>query len=461
MLLTLKPPFNNGIKSPHELFLNSKSSYSPPMIPGGLPPAPDPSDRRMSNTHRGLPPPSAMSLPPPERPPADRGLPGMAPLGQLPGPPSQWQGAEDSMRNWLLAKAEEDRRKQEEERTRQEGLRLDQRKIEQSMLRESLSGGVPPVMVPLIFAGMGGGSLPNSAVEWAQHYLAQMSLQTQQQAQQVQQQQQQLQQAQQATQGHHPPSEPRRDNRMIPPNPYGSQPPLQPAPQASQPQYGRPTGTGELQIQAPPSGAASQALHSIHQPPSAQQEQQTSQGIYFHHWVPPDKQSSGNQPPTPSNKSQHGSPFSQSQQSHLRSDYQNSPKKRKATGTHHPPPAPTSQPGDRSPPYSQASSTGTDEARREGPHSRQASAGSSSRGYDAVPRPSSHQQRQEAMSGGASGSLGQITEPKPYTPGSSSHSSEPSMQASVQSETRQNDQSRYAEMRHSIPAMTTTPKRED
>lgn len=73
-----------------------------------------------------------------------------APFGVMPAPPAQWQGQEESMRNWLLAKAEEDKRKQEEERTRQETLRLEQRKIEQAMLRESLQGGIPPQMVPMV-----------------------------------------------------------------------------------------------------------------------------------------------------------------------------------------------------------------------------------------------------------------------------------------------------------------------
>lgn len=85
------------------------------------------------------------------------------------------------MRNWLAAKAEEERRRQEEERrrqeeekTRQESLRLEQRKIEHEMLRTSLSGGIPPVMVPVVFAGLGGGILPQQILEWAQHVMAQL-----------------------------------------------------------------------------------------------------------------------------------------------------------------------------------------------------------------------------------------------------------------------------------------------
>lgn len=71
------------------------------------------------------------------------------------------------MRHWLLAKAEEDKRKQEEERTQQEALRLEQRKIEHDILKTSLSEGIPPYMIPMIFAGMGSKNLPNASVEWA------------------------------------------------------------------------------------------------------------------------------------------------------------------------------------------------------------------------------------------------------------------------------------------------------
>ncbi|KAK5160264.1 hypothetical protein LTR16_012354, partial [Cryomyces antarcticus] len=105
-----------------------------------------------------------MTLPDPNRgqPPLPQ------PMGPMPAPPSQWQGAEESMRNWLVAKSEEDKRKQEEEKTRQEGLRLEQRKIEQSMLRDSMQGGVPPQLLPIMFAGMGGANLTNLSVEWLQ-----------------------------------------------------------------------------------------------------------------------------------------------------------------------------------------------------------------------------------------------------------------------------------------------------
>jgi len=180
----------NDIKPPHDYssYKYSHSRYSPPDSPRHLPSFLNGGESSMNNPHRGLPAPLGLSLPPPDRGQSTAPL-----LGQLPAPPPQWTGQDESMRNWLQAKAEEDRRKQEEERTKQENLRLDQRKVEQSMLRESLQGGVPPPMVPLIFAGMGGGNLPGHTLEWAQQYLAQLSLQNQQQQQQIQAQQQQIQ----------------------------------------------------------------------------------------------------------------------------------------------------------------------------------------------------------------------------------------------------------------------------
>jgi hypothetical protein len=64
----------------------------------------------------------------------DSDLSATAPLGALLAPLSQWAGADESMRNWLMAKAEEDRRKQEEEKTKQEALRLDRLRIAQANL---------------------------------------------------------------------------------------------------------------------------------------------------------------------------------------------------------------------------------------------------------------------------------------------------------------------------------------
>jgi hypothetical protein len=264
------------------------------------------------------------------------------PMGQLPAPPQQWQGAEESMRNWLHAKAEEDKRKQEEEKTRQEALRLEQRKIEQDMLRTSLTGGIPPYMIPMVFAGMGGGNLPNASLEWAQHYMAQAHHLQQQQIQQPQ---------LLPSQGPTSPEElQRRDSRAIgPPFPAPQHPApvtlpstpigpastqqsagflpsyqMSPASRSRQATQGQGTitrppatshlprlNTGEISIQPPPTSSGMQILpvqssHPLQQTQSAQQQEtQPSPSIYFHHWQPPTQtgtSNSANQPTTPSGK---------------------------------------------------------------------------------------------------------------------------------------------------------------
>ncbi|KAI1629230.1 hypothetical protein EDD37DRAFT_644990 [Exophiala viscosa] len=379
-------------------------------------------DSRMNNSHRGLPLPAGLSLPPPDRGHSTAPL----TLGHLPAPPSQWTGQDDSMRSWLHAKAEEDRRKQEEEKTRQEGLRLDQRRIEQNMLRESLQGGVPPPMVPLIFAGIGGGNLPSHTLEWAQQYLATLSIQNQQQQQQIQAQHQQLQQMSPDT---------HRDSRAIPPNPYGeSQPPQSAQPsQGSISAQGGPThGQSRNSISSQPPATALSRLnttefiptlttnqshrHSLHHPlqqtQTAGADQPSGPGLFFHHWTPPNPSSASNQPPTPSGKSQHGSPFSQNAGSHLRSDYQNSPKKRKVAPGQAVS-APTSDPLN---PMSTRSSRERDMSpghrHRPSRHSRQNS-DVSIRDHDMggrhVARPSSRQQRRDELSGGGPGPRRQLT----------------------------------------------------
>ncbi len=412
----------------------------------------------------------------------DRGPPPVGqPLGQLPAPPTQWQGADESMRNWLQAKAEEDRRKQEEERTRQETLRLEQFKIGQTMLRESLQGGVPPYMVPMVFAGMGGGNMPNASLEWAQHYMAQISFQQQQQ-----QQQQQPALPPQAT------LEPRQDSRTITgpqPNPYATQQPISQAiaappfqsgqqlpSQAQQssamvPTYQLPNtssaariqaqqalpqmslpisaprpppqsqlprlNTNELRVAQPPSGTqvGVHSLHPLQQSQSAQpQEQhQSSSPNIFIPWNPPASQPGSNAPITPSGRSQQESPFSQSANSHLRSDHVPSPKKRKTT-TNQGGSGQTSQAAhETSPPFSQTSSSSTPSGRRGG-HSRQRS-DASSRGYDTLGRPTSRQRQPESAHTSAPGS-GQIGSTAHQTP-ATSVSNEPTRQASASSETRQ------------------------
>jgi hypothetical protein len=347
MLLTLKQSAHHGYKSFHDYSPPtppSSSRFSPALTNAGpsfppLPPATQSTTKPMSTPHRGLPPPAAMTLPQPTQPSSLGQAPFNQPPGQLPAPPQQWQGSEEPMRNWLHAKAEEDKRRQEEEKTRQEGLRLEQRKVEQEMLRASLAGHIPPHMIPIIFAGMGGASpaLVNTSLEWAQHYMVQAQ-QVQQQA--IQQQQQQLQAI-----GPHPHSSPelRRETRQLS-HPYVQSQHPAPAPLPSTPigsgsqqnpgfipsypmSPGRGRGqlpgpgtlsrlpqsselprlnTGEMHIHQPPQGPPGQSSHPLHQTQSAnpsQQESQSSPSIYFHHWQPPTSQTStsgANQPSTPS-----------------------------------------------------------------------------------------------------------------------------------------------------------------
>ena len=426
MLLTQKPLQQLGYADPHAYsspVQRSPSSYyaTPPKSASSLPPLPDSRPRRMSTPHRGLPPPSVMerSLPLPDRAPPTN----PHSLGALPAAPTQWQGQDESMRSWLQAKSEEDRRKQEEEKSRQEGLKLEQRKIEQNMLQESLRGGIPPPMVPMIFASIGGANIANISVEWAQHYMAQISLQ-QQQAQ-IQQQQVQQQQVQQVQQIQQPPPqiqsspELRRDNRLITgpnPNPYGAQqmqPPAQNTPaQPTQPTQSNTSFTPsyqnsalsadrvrpQQQLQAAPptsnprpSTSSSSLtrlntgdLHALppgtsairlggqqplQQTQTTQQQEQPSSPLYFHHWQPPDAQgkSKDKEHGTPSGKSQHTSPNQQPAGSHLRSEYTTSPKKRKATGGHQPAPTPSSH---TSPSFSHQGSSGSTSGRRRRANSR-------------------------------------------------------------------------------------------
>lgn len=390
-----------GFKTPHDYsppFISSAARFSPKVNGGSFRSLPASASNTMGTPHRGLPPPAAMTLPDP-----GRGPPPMSqPMGQMPAPPSQWQGAEESMRNWLMAKAEEDKRKQEEEKTRQEGLRLEQRKIEQSMLRESMQGGIPPHLVPMIFAGIGGGNLANISLDWLQQYVAQL--------QAAQQQQQSLSQA---------PVSPelRRETRLISqpqPGVYGVAPQapqsalsttsvLPGQPLIAQPQHaafatsayaggslsptsraratqtsghvGAPTSaprppaqsqlprltTNEMHIQQPPTAPA--GVHSLQQQSQPLQEQQSSSpSIYFHHWVPPTSQGGGgtsaNPPATPS-------------------DYTSSPKKRKAQGGHQAAPPPTTT--YTSPSFSQISSSASTPARRG--HAR-ARSDASTRGFE-------------------------------------------------------------------------------
>ena len=232
--------------------------------------------------------------------------------GSLPPPPQHWTGSDDSMRNWFQARAEEEKTKQEEERTRQESLRLEQRKIEMDMLRASLGGGIPPPMVPLVFAGMGsGGTLPQAALDWAHQFISSQG-QTQHPQllpprpptpeSQREAGSQQYQSTGQVETGQAPTGYPA----------YGESP-TRPRGQTIAGVMNRPAASSNLSgSNTPQSGQGLQSSASTsgpfqqQQPPGGQSSQQDpSPSIYFHHWQPPATQSSqggpsSNRPASPS-----------------------------------------------------------------------------------------------------------------------------------------------------------------
>ncbi|KAI0181414.1 hypothetical protein GGR52DRAFT_35932 [Hypoxylon sp. FL1284] len=372
-MLTSKQPVHHGYRPVHDLPTPPRSSpplsvvqdsFQKPYI--GLSQQQSPSAKPMSAPHRGLPLPAAMTLPQP--PPPAPGPPPPAPgptlhsqgapvppapgqaLGALPAPP-QHPSSEEPLRSWLMAKAEEDRRKQQEERTRQETLRLEQRKLEYDMLRTCLDRGIPPPIVPVIFAGIGGGMLPQVALEWAQQSLAQQG-----QPPQI------LPGQGTATPEHRRGSSQYGVSVPVGPQQYGGpvgvpstpgtgtgapanfvayQGPGSPTrPRAHTLSMSGPTGrplggsalprlnTGEG---APGPPGMPHAPHLAHQAAPPQQDTQ-SPSIYFHHWQPPNTQGGSNQPGTPSVES---------------------PKKRKATGPQQAAPPPSQR--FRSPPAGQHS----------------------------------------------------------------------------------------------------------
>ncbi|KAI1471550.1 uncharacterized protein F4812DRAFT_183491 [Daldinia caldariorum] len=387
MMLTAKQPVQHGYRPVHDLPTPPRSS--PPLSVQdslqksfvALPQKQSPSTKPMSAPHRGLPLPAAMTLaqppppppaPGPPHPPApgpplhSQGVPAPSPhsqaLGALPAPP-QHQGSEEAMRSWLIAKTEEEKRKQEEEKTRQETLRLEQRKLEYDMLRTSLDRGIPPPMIPIVFAGMSSGTLSQAALEWAQQYL----MPQQAHAAQIM-----------PVQGALSP-EARRESQQyggqqygVPSTPgsvAGAQASFVPYQGPSSPRHrahtlsmggavGRPLGSSALPRLSTGEGASGPAgiPHPAHALAQQQQPQQDTQSpsIYFHHWQPPNTQGGSNQPGTPSVES---------------------PKKRKATGPQQAPPPP-SQARFRSPPFGQHSGSSAlsnpPPGRRRG-HSRQRS----------------------------------------------------------------------------------------
>ncbi|EFY92073.1 hypothetical protein J3458_019066 [Metarhizium acridum] len=339
-MLTVKQPPAYGYRSVHDLPTPpSTSRPSPPLSHSEaaykhhqvVSRSHSPSSQAMSAPHRGLPPPAAMALPPqqappsaavppqhhghqqppPPPPPTGQGGPQAQPWTSLPPPPQQWHGSEESMRTWLQAKTEEEKTKQEEEKTRQEGLRLEQRRVEMDMLRDSLRGGIPPPMIPLVFAGMAaGGTLPQTAVEWAQQFLSPVQSQPLQLLPPQRQHSPDPHQREGASQGQYP--GPGANPAAPPPGPgaYGPYPgsPTRPRGQTVSGVVGRSgISVGGIPSQpSQPGGAGVSPYGSqthMHTQPAPQE---SSPGLYFHHWQPPATQSgsgSSNRPGTPSGAS--------------------------------------------------------------------------------------------------------------------------------------------------------------
>ncbi|SPQ27622.1 ab795c5c-949c-424c-ad29-a8088eacf3a7 [Thermothielavioides terrestris] len=347
-MLTINKPVQYGDKPVHDLPTPpSTSRPSPPLThlelgqrpplsaPGG---SGSPSDQLMSAPHRGLPPPAALPpvpAPPgsgPSQPPPSLSIGQSVPppphlqgqtLGQLP-PAPPWH--EESMRAWLVAKAEEDKRRQEEERTRQESYRLEQRKTEHEILRTSLQGGIPPPLVPVVFAGLGGGALSPAALEWAQQFMMPQSPQPHPPALMPSgavSSEQQRRDSHAQSFGQYPlsvgvPSTP--GSAQGPPAAYMSGYPGSPTRPRGQSMPGAMAGRSHpgsgsnlpnlnINVQGGPGGTSGVVGHQpgMAQPQQQQQEQQASPSIYFHHWQPPTTQAGGrggtDQPATPSGSS--------------------------------------------------------------------------------------------------------------------------------------------------------------
>ncbi|CAG7981961.1 unnamed protein product [Penicillium nalgiovense] len=144
MKLTSKPSKHmNGTTDTHESAKTKTQSLSQPLSRPSIEDSPTTPNPTMSSSSRDLVPPSGLNrLPPP-----------LSMSTPLPPLPARWEGTED-MKLWLHTKMEEDRRRQQEERTYQATLVLERRRIEQSILSDALRAGVPPNLVPLIFNGI-------------------------------------------------------------------------------------------------------------------------------------------------------------------------------------------------------------------------------------------------------------------------------------------------------------------
>ncbi|KAL4879694.1 hypothetical protein BJY04DRAFT_193430 [Aspergillus karnatakaensis] len=380
MLLTLNSPSQYGMQAPHELSRFRQSVLTPRTTSPSTPDSPTsavpsrPPTSSMDSSRGGLPRPSALTLPPPDVGFAAPSSTTTATTQQLPPPPSQWQNSDDAMHHWLRAKTEEDRRKQEEEKTRQETLRLEQRRVEQSMLRDSLRGGVPPHIIPLIFAGICQNGLPQPVLELTQQYLAQIAGVGGTNPSVPPQVSHSHSHSHSSSYSQRPSMHTRQDSRSGPSSSYPSQstkhvaPPPPPPnillsqnvqPNASAPPTPQPPGRRSLPSGPPDTrsgvnpfinhgGAQQPQSGSVNMgnvqyapgssvpgapPPrrSDSQARRSPPSLYFHHWVPPP------------GKGRQESPAASSISRRL--EQQTPPgRKRKASGPHQPAPAPSSRP---------------------------------------------------------------------------------------------------------------------
>lgn len=308
------------------------------------------------------------------------------------------------MQRWLEAKVEEDRRCQEEEKTRQETIKLERRKVDHAIFVDALRAGVPPHLAPLVFGGMDRPADGKSVTPELLQYMADMMLQYSLRSHQPQAHPSASQPATLPSLSRQfctpPTGEPTRKPRSTLSNTYMS-PVQHQLPGTKQiPSHllvgGSDTGSGgrtsfvstvstsnngqavnlprpmEINSQSR-SSAVFHPLHSIgpQQPPSnhpppprSQQEprpRRPSPSISFHHWTPPDH----SQPHALSSRAQedHVLPSNGSGQTHA--EIQGSPgRKRKSSSTHA-----------QLPPPSSRSSVATEGSFRYG---RQSSAGSQS-----------------------------------------------------------------------------------
>lgn len=369
-MLTTNKPAHHGYRLVHDLPTPpSTSRPSPPLIYQesgrkalvAVSHGSCSSDQPMSAPHRGLPPPAAMTLvqqlPPGSAPPQPPGPPG-PPLGhapphhssQQPPPPQQQQQqqqqppppppplpqvqvhsqypaaplwshvSEESMRTYLMARAEEEKRKQEEEKTRQESYRLEQRRMEHDIIRTSLQGGIPPPMIPVVFAGMGSGTLSQAALEWARQYLGPQPQHAQPQAlmpPEAVSSEHHHHRGNSQTQvyGHYAPGVPSTPgSTQGPPSGYApayASSPTRPRGQSMPGQMNRPPGTSNpapLNTSAQPSfgGPGHQPHSGISSAPQSQDQQHPSQSpLYILQWQPPTtgRDNPATQPATPSGSS--------------------------------------------------------------------------------------------------------------------------------------------------------------